>query len=67
MLKYIIIILKIFNWNIIYKYFIKLQKPSKFLLSDTCLISNKLFKIMKNSIIINNQLDEFKFIENKIF
>jgi hypothetical protein len=22
---------------------------------------------MKNSIIINNQLDEFKFIENKIF
>jgi hypothetical protein len=60
MLKYIIIILKIFNWNTIYKYFIKLQKyniinkylkelqkPSKFLLSDTCLISNKLFKIMK--------------------
>ena len=38
MLKYIIIILKIFNWNTIYKYFIKLQKLSKFLLSDTCLI-----------------------------
>ena len=44
----------------IFKYFIKLQeylkelqKPSKFLLSDTCLISNKLFKIMKISIIIN--------------
>jgi predicted NACHT family NTPase len=55
------------NWNTIYKYFIKLQKyniinnylkelqkPSKFLLSDTCLISNKLFKIMKISIITNN-------------
>jgi hypothetical protein len=68
--------IKIFNWNTIYKYFIienvykylkELQKPSKFLLSDTCLISNKLFKIMNNSIIINNQLVEFKFIENKIF
>jgi hypothetical protein len=69
MLKYILIILKIFNWNTLYKYFIKLQKyniinkylkelqkPSKFLLSNTCLISNKLFKIMKNSIIINTYI-----------
>ena len=39
--------------NNVTKYLKELQKPSKFLLSDTCLISNKLFKIMKNSIIIN--------------